>query len=360
MRTCSGRDPYFEKEEKKMPVNIGQIGLGAWGRNLIRTFYNLSDVRVKIGCDTDASRLSALSSAFPGVNWTEDPAEVIDDPSIDAIVVATPPASHFELASRAVKAGKDVFVEKPLSLDLESGLKLVSMAAKAGRILMVGHIMEYHPATLKLKEYIDGDKLGRIYYLYSTRINLGKVRDIENSLWSFAPHDISLIMYLINEIPIRVTASGASYLQSEIEDVAFMTMYFPDGIMAHVHVSWLDPHKERKLTVVGSKMMAVFDDARSSEKIWLYDKGVETKRDYETYGEYLSLRAGDILIPRLNSREPLQAECDHFIQCIKNRTQPRSDGNDGLRVLNVLTAAQKSMKNGGVPVEIEPIKLEEL
>ncbi|MEE9552888.1 MAG: Gfo/Idh/MocA family oxidoreductase [candidate division Zixibacteria bacterium] len=341
-----------------MPVKLGQIGLGAWGRNLLRTFYNLSDVKVKIGCDSDSTRLSAMSSSFPGVVWTKNVEEVISDPDIDAVVIATPPASHFELASSAMKAGKDVFVEKPLVLNIEDGRKLVSMAREKDRILMVGHIMEYHPATLKLKEYIENDKLGRVYYLYSSRVNLGKVRDIENSLWSFAPHDISMIMFLLGDAPIRVTAAGASYLQEKIEDVSFMTIHFADGIMAHIHVSWLDPHKERKLTVVGSKMMAVFDDTQSSEKIRLYDKGVEMKRDYATYGEYMSLRAGDIVIPRVNSKEPLQAECDHFIQAVKNRTQPRSDGYDGLMVLSVLTAAQKSMENGGAPIDIEQIKRE--
>jgi predicted dehydrogenase len=340
-----------------MPVNIGQIGLGAWGRNLIRTFYNLPDVSVKIGCDSDSGRLSLISGSFPGINWTKDPAEVTGDPSLDAVVIATPPATHYELASRAIEAGKDVFVEKPLVLDSRDGHTLVKLAEQKNRILMVGHIMEYHPASLKLKEYIDSDKLGKIYYLYSTRVNLGKVRDIENSLWSFAPHDISLIMFLLDMSPVTVTATGASYIQSRIEDVSFMTLHFEDGTMAHVHVSWLDPHKERKLTVVGSKMMAVFDDTESSEKIWLYDKGVDTKLDYTTYGEYLSLRAGDILIPRVDSTEPLQAECSHFIECIKNRSRPRSDGMDGLKVLNILTAAQKSMELGGAPIEIKPVTI---
>ena len=342
-----------------MPVKLGQIGLGAWGRNLIRTFYNLPDVSLVMGCDFDSARLATLSSNFPGVNWTKNPQEIIGDPDIDAVIIATPPASHFELASMAMEAGKDVFVEKPLVLNLQDGRKLVELAEAKNRVLMVGHIMEYHPATLKLKEYIDAEKLGRIYYLYSSRVNLGKVRDIENSLWSFAPHDISLIMYLLGQAPISVTATGASYLQDKIEDVSFMTLHFPDRIMAHIHVSWLDPHKERKLTIVGSKMMAVFDDTNSSEKIWLYDKGVELKRDYATYGEYMSLRAGDIVIPRLNSKEPLQAECEHFIECVKNRTRPRSDGYDGLMVLSVLTAAQKSMENGGAPVDIEPIRRED-
>jgi predicted dehydrogenase len=340
-----------------MPVNIGQIGLGAWGRNLLRTFYNLPGASLKKGCDTDPGSLSRISALYPGVKWTEDIGDVMDDPSIDAVIVTTPPATHFELASRAIEAGKDVFVEKPLVLDLDRGRRLVNLAASRKRILMVGHIMEYHPASLKLREYIESDKLGRIYYLYSTRINLGKVRDIENSLWSFAPHDVSLIMYLLDSSPVRVSASGASYLQKEIEDVSFMTLHFEDGTMAHVHVSWLDPHKERKLTVVGSKMMAVFDDTRSSEKIWLYDKGVDTRLDYTTYGEYLSLRTGDILIPRIDSTEPLQLECAHFLERIADRQQPRSDGADGLKVLNVLTAAQESMDRGGAPVDISPVKL---
>jgi predicted dehydrogenase len=337
-----------------MSVNIGQIGLGAWGKNLLRTFSGFANVTVKTVCDLDQAQLSKIGGSFPGVALTKNPDELIADKSLDALVIATPPAQHYELAARALESGKDVFVEKPLVLDLEDGRRLVQIASKNEKILMVGHIMEYHPASLKLKEFIDSGKLGKIHYLYSTRVNLGKVRDIENSLWSFAPHDISLIIFLLNQMPVRVTATGADYLQKGIEDVSFMTMHFEDKTMAHIHVSWLDPHKERKLTVVGSKMMAVFDDAESSEKIWLYDKGVETKLDYNTYGEYLSLRAGDILIPSVNSAEPLKLECDHFIKCVEGRIQPRSDGKDGLKVLAVLTAAQKSMEKGGVPVEVLP------
>jgi predicted dehydrogenase len=337
-----------------MSVRIGQIGIGAWGRNLLRTFSNLPGVTVPIACDTDASQLPKMTSSFPGVELTDNPDKILGDSGIDAVVIATPPASHYELALKALDSGKDVFVEKPLVLNIDDGRSLVEKAESQKRILMVGHIMEYHPASLKLKEYIDSGKLGKIHYLYSTRVNLGKVRDIENSLWSFAPHDISLIVFLLGRMPIRVTATGAAYLQKDIEDVSFMTMHFADKTMAHIHVSWLDPHKERKLTVVGSKMMAVFDDTGSSEKIWLYDKGVETRLDYNTYGEYLSLRAGDIIIPRVDSTEPLKLECQHFIECVKNRTQPRSDGRDGLKVLTVLSAAQSSMQQGGSPMEIYP------
>ena len=337
-----------------MSVNIGQIGLGAWGKNLLRTFNSFSDVCLKTACDLDSRQLSKIRGSFPGITFTDNPEDVLGDASLDAVIIATPPAFHFDLAARALESGKDVFVEKPLVLDLGHGRKLLEIASRNNKILMVGHIMEYHPASLKLKELIDSGKLGEIHYLYSTRVNLGKVRDIENSLWSFAPHDISLIIFLLNRMPVRVTATGAAYIQKGIEDVSFMTMHFEDKTMAHIHVSWLDPHKERKLTVVGSKIMAVFDDTQSSEKIWLYDKGVETKLDYNTYGEYLSLRAGDILIPSIDSAEPLKVECEHFIKCVKGRTQPRSDGKDGLKVLAVLTAAQQSMEKGGVPVEISP------
>lgn len=337
-----------------MVINIGQIGLGAWGKNLLRTFNSFSNVNLKIACDKDPGQLSKVGSMFPGIATTTDPDAVLNDNSLNAVVIATPPADHFSLAVRALENGKDVFVEKPLVLSIEHGRRLVEAAEQNKRILMVGHIMEYHPASLKLKEYIDAGKLGNIHYLYASRVNLGKVRDIENSLWSFAPHDISLIIFLLNQMPIRVTATGEAYLQKGIEDVSFMTMHFADKTMAHIHVSWLDPHKERKLTVVGSKMMAVFDDAESSEKIWLYDKGVETKLDYNTYGEYLSLRAGDITIPSIGSAEPLKLECEHFINCINTRTQPRSDGRDGLKILTILSAAQKSMEQGGAPMEIFP------
>ena len=337
-----------------MPVKIGQIGLGAWGKNLLRTVQGLPETSVVVACDSDQQPLSKLSPAYPGVQFTDDPRQVLENRALDAIVIATPPASHFDLASRAMENGKDVFVEKPMVLGIDDGRRLLEIADQTNKILMVGHIMEYHPASLKLKEYVDSGKLGKIHYLYATRVNLGKVRDIENSLWSFAPHDISLIVFLLARMPVRVTATGADYLQKGIEDVSFMTMHFEDKTMAHIHVSWLDPHKERKLTIVGSKMMAVFDDTESSEKIWLYDRGVDTKMDYNTYGEYLSLRAGDITIPKIDSAEPLKLECQHFINSVKTRTQPRSDGRDGLRILTILNAAQKSMEQGGAPMEIFP------
>ena len=336
-------------------VKLGLIGCGAWGKNLLRNFANLPGCALLSCCDENPKEIQKLSPSYPGIKFTQDPREIIENTNLDAVVIVTPPASHFRLCKAAIMADKDVFVEKPLVLDTKEGEELVELAEKKKKILMVGHIMEYHAATLKLKEYIDKGELGRVYYLYSSRVNLGKVRDIENALWSFAPHDISMILFLLEKEPVSVTATGQCYLQKDkgIEDVVFMNMRFDDGTMAHVHVSWLDPHKERRLTVVGDKKMAVFDDARSAEKIWIYDKGVETKQDYSTYGEYLSLRFGDVVIPNIPATEPLRVECQHFIECVKSRKAPRSDGRDGLRVSKVLDAAQRSLKSGGSSVEIE-------
>ncbi len=332
--------------------NLAIAGIGAWGRNLLRNFYNLSGGRLVLVCDQDEKRLDYAKSNYVGIEATTNFDDVLSRDDIEALILATPPAEHFRMAMAAIEAGKDVFVEKPLVLSVADGEHLVEAAEKANRILMVGHIMVYHPATIYLKSLISDNELGRVYYLYASRVNLGKVRDIENALWSFAPHDISIILFLLEKDPVRVTATGSAYLQPGIEDVAFLTMHFGDGTMAHIHVSWLDPHKDRKLVVVGSKKMAVFDDVQASEKIRLYDKGVTTRQDYETYGEYLSIRTGDILIPQVKSSEPLAEECRHFLQCIEKRERPRSDGTEGLRVLRVLDAAQKSLEAGGAPVNV--------
>lgn len=336
-------------------IKVGQIGLGDWGKNLLRNFIGIINCQVAVACDSNGSTCLRVTEMFPGLATTGKYENLLDDSALDAIIIATPPALHYEMAMRAIEAGKDVFVEKPLVLDLEQGKKLVALAQKNNRILMVGHIMLYHPASLLLKKYIDCGELGEIHYLYSQRINLGKVRDIENSLWSFAPHDISLMMFLLGKMPVRVNATGAAYLQKNVEDVCFITIQFEDKTLAHIHVSWLDPHKIRKLTIVGSKKMAVFNDTESAEKIWLYDKGINARLDYSSYSEYMSLRIGDITLPRVPGGEPLRAECLHFLECVATRQQPRSDGRDGLRVLAVLQAAQQSLERGGVPVEIPEI-----
>lgn len=334
------------------PVNVAVIGIGAWGKNLLRNFASLKGCAVTVGCDADAKNKATVTNLAPTATFTTDFRQALDADSVEAVVIATPPASHFAIARAALEAGKDVFVEKPLTLKVGDGEALVRLAEEQQRILMVGHIMEYHPAVLKLKGYVTSGELGKIYYLYASRVNLGKVRDTENALWSFAPHDISLVLFLLEQKPVKVTANGAAYLKPGIPDVAFLSLLFADGVLAHIHVSWLDPHKDRKLTVVGSRKMAVFNDAEASEKIWIYDKGVDTKLDYNTYAEFLSLRTGDITIPKVDGGEPLAVECQHFLDCVAKRTQPRSDGQDGLTVLRVLDAAQRSLDQGGTPVEV--------
>lgn len=330
-------------------IKVAVIGAGAWGRNLVRNFATLPDCELAVVADADLARKKLVSDLAPTARFVTNPEEVFADPSIQAVIVSTPPATHFELGKKAIMAGKDLFVEKPLVLKVGEGEELVRLAEGKKRILMVGHIMIYHPATLKLKECIDQGEFGEIYYLYASRVNLGKVRDIENALWSFAPHDISMILFFLGKLPVQVSATGQAYLQPGIEDVCFLTMHFDTQQMAHIHVSWLDPHKDRKVTIVGSKKMAVFDDSAPSEKIWIYDKGVDTHPDYSTYGEYLALRSGDILIPKVESKEPLRLECQHFVDCVRTRKPPRSDGQSGLAVLQVLEAAQRSLKTGGVP-----------
>jgi len=332
-------------------VKVGQIGVGYWGKNLLRNFVSLQNCEVEIACDLSPEALDRVRRDYPGVRVTSEVRDVMNS-DIDAVVIAASAAAHYPLAKAALEAGKDVFVEKPMALDLREGEELVELAEGAGRVLMVGHLMEYHPAVVQLKGYIDGGELGDIYYIYSTRVNLGRIRRDENALWSFAPHDISMITFLLGDEPREVTAVGRSYITEGIEDVAFLSLLFENGVMAHIHVSWLDPHKVRKLTVVGSSKMAVFDDMEAPEFIRIYDKGVDQSFDYETYGESLTLRSGDILIPKVRMSEPLKIECLHFLECVENRTRPRSDGRDGLRVLKVLDAAQRSLEGSGVPVEI--------
>ncbi|MFH1007803.1 MAG: Gfo/Idh/MocA family oxidoreductase [Candidatus Latescibacterota bacterium] len=334
-------------------IRIGQIGVGSWGRNLLRNFDGLRDSQVVMACDANPDVLVGIGQNFPAIRTTAVPDEVISDPEVDAVVIATLPVTHYALAAQALEAGKDVFVEKPMVLAVADGERLVRLAEERGRILMVGHLMEYHSALLQLKDYVDQGDLGDLYYLYSERVNLGKVRKDENALWSLAPHDVSMVLFLMGKEPVRVTAVGQSYLQDGVPDVAFAILHFEGGAMAHIHVSWLDPHKIRKLTLVGSRKMAVFDDMATGESIRVYDKGVEQSGDYSTYGESLSLRWGDVLIPRIAMTEPLRAECEHFVASVQTRIPPRSDGRDGLRVLRVLDACQRSMDRQGAPVSLE-------
>jgi len=332
-------------------VGMAVVGAGAWGKNHIRVFSELPNVRLKYVCDSDRSKLLSIQRAYPQAKMVETMKPILEDSEVRGIVVASSAASHYSLAKEALMADRDVLVEKPMALHSEEAEEILEIAEKRGRILMVGHLLLYHPVVDRLKEMILTGELGDIYYLYTQRVNLGVIRQDENALLSFAPHDLSVILYLINEQPVVVSAHGESYIQRGIEDVVFVSLRFSDGKMANIHLSWLDPHKMRKITIVGAKKMVVFDDVEASEKLRIYDKGVRSP-SYDTYSEYLSLRFGDITIPSIKMVEPLRTEAAHFVQCVESRKEPKTSGRDGLRVVNILVAAQSSLKHGGVPVKL--------
>ena len=334
-------------------VNVALIGAGAWGRNLLRNLALLPNADLRICCDSDETRCARTLNGFNGIRACGDPEVIFGDPEIDAVAIATPAGTHYDLAKRAMLADKDVFVEKPMSLSVEHARELVDLAAARDRVLMVGHLLEYHPGVQRMKELLTSGELGEPYYIYSERVNLGRIRNDENALWSFAPHDISIILYLLDEEPVEVAAIGAAYLQPGIEDVAFLWMRFRRNRLAQVHVSWLDPHKIRRTTLVGDKKMVVFDDMQPSEKIRIYNKGVEPNGNCVGYADSFTLRFGEVTVPALKMVEPLKIECSHFIECVEKRSTPRSDGLDGLRVVRVLDAAQRSLRAGGRPVALE-------
>ncbi len=339
-------------------VGISVVGTGDWGANLVRNFANLPGAQLVSVCDADPKRLAKTAAQYPGVKAVADVADVAADPAVQGVVVASSAVSHYPLARTLLAAGKDVYVEKPITLEVAHAEELCRMAKADGRILMVGHLLLYHPAVAYMKQLIDQGTVGDVFYVLCQRVNLGKVRKDENALWSFAPHDLSVVLHLLGSEPVDVVARGAAFLQDGVEDVVFVDLRFPNGKMAHVHVSWLDPHKERKVTVVGSKKMVVFDDMNPSEKITIYDKGVDRAGEVVSYGEMLTIRSGDILIPKVPQQEPLRLECLHFVECIRDRKRPLTDGVGGLRVVKVLDAAQRSLKSGGAPVAIAPLPQE--
>ena len=333
-------------------VTMAVIGGGGWGKNHVRNFAEIPSCRLKIVCDLSEKVLAAHKAAYEGASVTKNSAEVFADKDVEAVVIATDAPSHYPLAREALDAGKHVLVEKPMTLAPADAEDLVRRADAAGRVLMVGHLMEYHPCTLMLKNLVDQGQLGALRYAYCQRVNLGVVRKDENAWWSLAPHDVSIILFIFQAEPVTVTAQGQAYLQKGVEDVVFAQLKFADGRMAHIHVSWFDPHKSRKVTLVGADKMATFDDMEASEKIRIYDKGVDAKGSVVGYEQSLTIRSGDILIPRTPGGEPLRIECLHFLECTEKGRTPRSDGRDGLRVVRVLDAAARSLKAGGAPINL--------
>ena len=316
---------------------VAVVGVGYWGKNLVRNFYEIGALGAL--CDPEDKVQTVYQKQYPNVKFYPEFRAVLADPSITGVALATPAITHYQLAKEALEAGKDVMVEKPLAVNVAHGEELVRLAKANGRVLMVGHILRYHPAILKLQQLIRDGVLGKINYVYSNRLNIGKIRTEENILWSFAPHDISVILALLNEMPSSISCQGGGWLNHEIVDVTLSHFSFPSGVQAHIFVSWLHPVKEQKLVVVGSDKMAVFDDT-SDNKLVLYPHKIEWKNRVPT-----AVKAeGEIV--RLDSEEPLRAECEHFLECISTRKSPVSSGSEGLRVLQVLDACQRSLKDG--------------
>jgi predicted dehydrogenase len=322
-------------------MNLGIVGVGNWGINLVRNFCKILGINSVAACDLDENRLSLIESEYTGIKTYAKPHKIIDSDQIKAIVISSPVETHYEIAKKSLQAGKHVFVEKPLSLEIEEAEELIEIAESKRLTLMVDHLLVYHPVVCKIKDLIDNGKLGKIYYLYSQRLNLGVIRSKENVLWSLGPHDISVFLYLLNLSPFHVEASGGVYIQErkKIEDAVFLHLNFPSGVDANAHLSWLDPHKTRRITIVGDKKMVVFDDMEPRNKLAIFDKGVEW-----TEKGGISVRYGDIHLPVIPLNEPLKTACEHFIDCVENGKRPKSDGKSGLEVLKVLKKAQDSLE----------------
>jgi predicted dehydrogenase len=326
-------------------VRIGVAGLGYWGPNLARNFAAIPGCELAWCCDADPVARERVAAQYPSARPAAELDELLADPALHAVALATPVPTHAALATRVLQSGKHCFVEKPLAQSVAEAQRAVAAAAAADRILMVGHLLEYHPGVHKLKELTESGELGdEIYYIYGNRLNLGKLRADENALWSLGAHDVSVVLHLAGgEEPHEVSAHGESYVREGVEDVVFCFLRFPSGLVAHLHLSWLDPHKERRFTVVGSQRMATFDDMQLEGKLTVYDKGFD--EDSSTYGEYIT-RSGGSFSPRIANAEPLRAECEHFIECVRTGATPRSDGVSGVRVVRVLEALQRSLEQG--------------
>lgn len=332
---------------------VGVIGAGYWGPNLIRNFIQLNRSTVKLVADLDKARLVHMQELYPTIATTVDYKDLLNDKEIEIVAVATPVHTHFCLASEALQAGKHVFVEKPLAASTEEAKQLVALAEKHKRKLMVGHTFIYTAAVRKMKEIVDSGELGKIYYINSQRLNLGLFQPDINVIWDLAPHDISVILYLLGQEPHIVHATGKAHINPSIEDVAVLTMEFKDNLIGFVQTSWLDPDKVRKMTVVGSKKMMVFDDVHPTEKIKIYDKGVEQPEYYDTFAEFhYSYKYGDIVIPKIDGREPLRTELAHFLDCIEEDETPMTDGSKGVQVVKILEASQQSLHNSNKPISL--------
>jgi predicted dehydrogenase len=342
------------------PVRIAALGLGYWGPNLARAWNGLPETELAWLCDLNPDHLERFGAQFTGARTTTDLDEVLADDSVEAVSVATSAPTHAALALRAIEAGKHVFVEKPLALTSADARGMATAAERAGTLLVVGHLLVHHPGVTALKDLVTSGSLGRTHYVYTNRVNLGQVRSDENALWSLGAHDISVLLHLIGELPESVSAQGQCFIHEGVEDIVFGVLRFPSGVIGHMHLSWMDPCKTRKVTIVGSDKMAVFDDMNPDEKVKIFDKGVSHSGNGNgiqwqpaSYGEYVQLRHGDTYVPRISSEEPLRIQCRHFARCVRAEETPRSGAADGLAVVEVLEALQRSLDEGGAVVRFE-------
>lgn len=333
-------------------IRVGVIGYGYWGPNLARNFDELTGSELVVIADRGDEQLQRARLKYPDVVLTKDYKDLFNM-GLDAVIISTPPKTHHPIAKDCLSHNLHVLVEKPITLKSQDAEELMELASAKGLTLMVGHIFEYNSAVLEMKKYIDSQELGDVYYIDSARLNLGLFQNDSNVLWDLAPHDISTLLFLLERTPVSVSAHGMACVTKGVHDVAYINLVFPDNLMAYIHVSWLDPCKVRRITVVGSQKMAVYNDLGSEGKIKVYDKGVNPEYT-DTFGEFqYAYRTGDITIPSFRFVEPLREECQHFLDCIMNKTEPRSSGLDGLRVIKILEAAERSMNNGSTREDIQ-------
>lgn len=335
-------------------LRIGVVGYGYWGPNMVRTFVEIPETSVEAVADLDPERLERARARHPQIPHLTEDFHQLFELDLDAIVVSTPPETHFNIVSQCLEQGRDVLVEKPLATNTAAALRLVEMAKMTGRILMVGHIGAYNPAVRALKEMVDSGEVGEIRYVDAVRVGLGAFHSSLNVIWDLAPHDVAVLTYLLGETPVSVSTHGIACIQESIEDVAYVTLRFPSGVLAHVRMSWLDPRKTRQVTVVGSRKMVVYDDLESHEKLKIYDKRVDAIRKTETFGDFqFAYHYGSVVSPYIHFEEPLRVECRHFIECVVTRQRPLTDSQDGADVVRIVEAAQRSLRNGGTEVPIE-------
>ncbi len=334
-------------------IKVGLVGCGHWGPNYIRILGLMEDAKVSVACDKEKNTLQKIQKQYPQLQTATDFLSLLQSNQVDAVIIATPASTHFPMVKQSLEADKHVLVEKPLALSIEEAKELVDLAERKKRILMVGHTFLYNPAVRKMKEYIDKGTLGKIYYLLAARTHLGLIKNDVSALWDLAPHDVSIFSYLLGKMPTKVSAVGASHLTQGLQDLAFVSLFYGDNVVGNIHISWIDSNKLRQIAVIGSKARILFDDLNPLERLRIFEKGVSLNKPYASFGEFqLLLRDGDIISPKVEIEEPLKNVCVEFINSIQTGKRPFTDGQNGLDVVRVICAIQKSIEREGAPISL--------